>query len=493
MDTVIKRNEWLFILSCLGLGILAEISFFHARIGVSYLICLTGFYLVVFVRFRQGFNHRRIGLLVMGCIWLLAASYLLYDNALFYLLNIVVIPFLVLFHVVLITSSGNLKWGKPVFLVRVAAKIGQGVVYSTRFCNRLFNQVFQNMDKSTSQTVKRVLLGILLGLPLLGLITILLMSADAVFQEIVLSLPQYIFELNLEVIFRAATMLVFAFLFFGFLQVLRGNRRIPAQEKIDEVKATISWNGITTVTILILLNAVYALFTIIQFTYFFSDGLQEGFTYAEYARRGFFELVIVTLINWTILICCLKLVSEQGARLKLVLKLMYSLLVFVSGVMLVSAYQRLSMYEAAYGFTMDRILAHAFMIFLIVIFTYTFIRVWLERLALLHFYLITGLVFYTALNVMHIEQIIVDENLERFEETGKIDIHYLNSLSYTGVEGLIELYKMDPDYPELERMLYFRQQMMKNNPLDDWQSFNFTKQEVREQLLGLELDKYGGA
>ncbi|WP_174615587.1 DUF4153 domain-containing protein [Virgibacillus ihumii] len=495
MDTIIKKNEWLFMLSCLGLGILAEISFFHARIGVSYLVFLTGFYLVVFVRFRRGFNHRRIGLLIMGCIWLLAASYLLYDNGLFYLLNIVVIPFLVLFHVVLITSPGSLKWGKPIFLLRMAAKIGQGVAYSTRFCNRLFNQLFRNMNKSTSQTVKRVMLGFLIGIPLIGVITGLLMSADAVFKDIVLHLPKFIFDLNLELIFRTVAALIFTFLFFGILQVLRNTRRLPIQMKrdLENGKSAISWNGVTAVTILVLLNAVYALFAVIQFTYFFGDGLQAGYSYAEYARRGFFELVLVTLINWTILICCLKLVREQGAKLKLVLKLMYSLLIIVSGVMLVSAYQRLSMYEAAYGFTMDRILAHAFMIFLIVVFTYTFIRVWLERLALLHFYLIAGLMFYTALNVMHIEQIIVNENLERFEESGKIDIHYLNSLSYTGVEGLIELYKMDPDYPELERMLYFRQQTMKNNPLDDWQSFNFTKREIRERLLELELDKYGGA
>lgn len=490
MDTVIKKNEWLFMLSCLGLGILAEISFFHVWIGVSYLVFLTGFYLVVFVRFRQGFNHRRIGLLVMGCIWLLAASYVLYDNALFFLLNIVVIPFLVLFHVVLITSPGNLKWGKPAFVVRMAAKIWQGVAYSSQFSGRVFKVLFRNMDESTTQTVKRMLIGLLIGLPLLGIITGLLMSADAVFEEIVLKLPQFIFELNLEGIFRTVAVLVFTALFFGILQVLQINRRTPIQEKNDEENGTISWNGITAVTILILLNAVYTLFTAIQFTYFFSDGLQEGYTYAEFARRGFFELIIVTLINWTILICCLKFVREQGVKMKLVLKLMYSMLVIVSGVMLVSAYQRLSMYEAAYGFTMERILAHAFMVFLIVIFAYTLIRVWHERIELLHFYLIAGLVFYTALNVMHIEQIIVDENLERYERTGKIDIHYLDALSYTGIEGLIELYKMNPDYPELEHMLNNRQQILRDNPLDDWQSFNFTKKKIRERLLGLDLEKY---
>jgi len=372
----------------------------------------------------------------------------------------------------------------------MVAKILQGIAYSSQFIGRVFKLVFRNMKESTSQTVKRVLIGLLIGLPLLGIITSLLMSADAVFEELVQRLPQFIFELNLEGVLRTVAVLIFTALFFGILQVLRINRQTPIQEKNDEVNGAISWNGVTAVTILVLLNAVYALFTAIQFTYFFSDGLQEGYTYAEYARRGFFELIIVTLINWTILICCLKLVRDQGTKMKLVLKLMNSLLVIFSGVMLVSAYQRLSMYEAAYGFTMERILAHAFMIFLIVIFAYTLIRVWRERLALMHFYLIAGLLFYTALNVMHIEQIIVDENLERYEKTGKIDIDYLNALSYTGAGGLIDLYTMNPDYPELEHMLYDSQQRMRDEPLNDWQSFNFTKQKIRERLLGLDLEKY---
>src|SRR5690625_6827275 len=96
-----------------------------------------------------------------------------------------------------------------------------------------------------------------------------------------------------------------------------------------------------------------------------------------------------------------------------------------SGVMLTSAFKRLSLYEQAYGFTMDRFLAHAFMIFLMVIFAYTFIRVWVKRISLIHFYLIVGLIFYTVLNVINVEQFIVDKNLERYEQTGKIDVNTL--------------------------------------------------------------------
>ncbi len=81
------------------------------------------------------------------------------------------------------------------------------------------------------------------------------------------------------------------------------------------------------------------------------------------------------------------------------------------------------------------------MIFLVVIFMYTFIKIWIEKLSLFHFYFISSLLYYTVMNVIDVEKMIVSKNIERYEQTGKIDIHYLNSLSYTGVLGLIDLYE----------------------------------------------------
>src|SRR5690625_1173436 len=105
----IGRNEWLFLLACLGLGVLAEVSFLHGRIGVSYLVFIAGFYTVLFLRFQLRFNHRRIGLLFTAAIWVLSGSYLLYDNEFFYFLNLFVIPILMFAHIVLITSPNTFK------------------------------------------------------------------------------------------------------------------------------------------------------------------------------------------------------------------------------------------------------------------------------------------------------------------------------------------------------------------------------------------------
>ena len=90
-----------------------------------------------------------------------------------------------------------------------------------------------------------------------------------------------------------------------------------------------------------------------------------------------------------------------------------------AAVLLSSAFMRLSMYEDAYGFSFIRIMAHSFMIFLVVIFMYTFIKIWIEKLSLFHFYFISSLLYYTVMNVIDVEKMIVSKNIDRYEQTGK--------------------------------------------------------------------------
>ncbi|MRH44180.1 DUF4173 domain-containing protein [Aquibacillus halophilus] len=489
MEIQVKSQDFWFLLVCLGLGILTELSFFHGTVGVSYLVFLTGFYIVFFIRFRLlVFTHRRIGLLLMMAIWILSASYLVYDNQLFYQLNFLVIPALILCHIVLITVPKQVKWYTPRFLQLVMEKLAGGIRFNSVFFSEIVKSLFKNMDEQTAHTIKRVALGLVIGLPLLGIVTILLMSADAVFQDLVVQIPRFIFQLNFgEQLFRIAIILFFLLVFFGIFQVLAlaNSTKLYSEEVGNGTK---QFDSIIALTILILLNGVYLLFTAIQFTYFFGGGLEEGYTFAEYARRGFFELMIVTMVNWTLLISFLTYVKESRRKFKFVLKVMYSIVIIVSGIMLTSAFQRLSMYEEAYGFTLDRILAHGFMVFLLVIFAYTMMRVWLEKLSLLHFYLLASLIFYTGLNVIPLERMIVNNNLERYQATDKIDVYYLNSLGATGVDGLITLYQKEPDFPNLKRILVERKEWAESiNQRNSWQSYNLHKQAVIEKLTKLNL------
>ncbi|UFT99798.1 DUF4173 domain-containing protein [Radiobacillus kanasensis] len=484
----VERNDIQFFIICLALAILAEISFFHGTIGVSYLVFIIAFYSIFFIRFRKvAFTHRRIGTLCMFVIWMLAASYFVYDNPFLYQLNILVIPVLMFIHIILVTSPKSLQWHTPPFLIFLFSKIGKAIKYNKRFMGKVFHSIFRNADPKTGYMIKRIITGLLIGGPILIVVTILLMSADTVFSRLVWNVPTFILELNVQQqIFRTVAVLIFWFVFFGVFQVLTLHYRNPVSYKENTV-LTKGFDSVVALTILLLLNTVYVLFTVIQFTYFFGGNLQEGLTYAEYARKGFFELILVTMINWTLLTSFLKWTRTEGERNRVALKSMYSLLVLVSGIMLASAYQRLSLYEAAYGFTYDRLLAHAFMIYLMIIFAYTFIRIWMEKLSLFHFYIIASLLFYTALNVIPFHKVIVENNLDRFEETGKIDLDYLNTLSYTGVEGVIDIYEENPDHIAAQQILRERMQRTYNEERN-WQAYNITRSRVIEQLKNLDVD-----
>lgn len=484
MDITWNRKDLLFLLVCLGLGFIADQTLFHGSIGIGYLVFLVGFYLVFFIRFRKiTFGQRRMGMLIMLVIWSLASHYFLYDVVWFTTLNYLIIPVLVLAHIVLITKPSNIRWYRPAFLLRMIHTFGEAFPYNTAFVKKFYQRVFKNIDPDTTDVVKKVLLGLVIGGPLLCIILALLMSADQAFQELLWKVPSWLLSFQVEdLVLRAFIIFVFGFLMFGIFQVLPRKRDINEVDKQQDRK---QFDGIVSLTILILLNFVYLLFTIVQFTYFFGGDLVGNMTYAEYARRGFFELLMVTLLNWTVLSIMLIWNNPNRPFVDRTMKVMYSLLIGFSGVLLLSGFQRLSLYEAHYGYTMDRVLPHVFMIYLFIIFTYTLVKVWFEKLSLIHFYIITGLLFYAALNIVNVEQWIVDKNLERYEDSGKIDVMYLNSLTYTGVNGLLDLYERDPDYPKVERILLNRkQQWLSHNAsvYDSWRSFNVMGLKVKERL-----------
>lgn len=483
MEVNISRADLIFLLVCLALGFLAEVSFFHGRIGISYLVFLIGFYALVFWKFKFSFHHRRIGLLMMVCIWILGANYLFYDIAFFHGLNSLVIPALVFAHIVLITSPAEIKWGKPGFLLLLLYKLIEAYEFMFRFIFAIISKLFKKKEKQSHETLTKVLLGIVLALPVLLLVLALLMSADLMFENFVQNLPEFIFVIDFELLFRGFIILFSGFLFFSVFHILgKGESPLASVER-----RRISFNSISAITILILLNTVYFIFVLFQFKYFFRGSLPLGYTYAEYARKGFFELILVLLINWTILIGFLKTIQTEQGKLKLGFQVLASMLVSMSGIILISAFIRLTMYEGAYGFTLSRVLAHIFMIYLFLIFAYTFIRIWLEELPLLHFYVIVGIIFYAGIHGMNIEQFIINKNMDRYEETGKIDLHYLRDLTGAGTIALIDLYEKDPGLEDLEEIILNEKAYVKELGKTPWQSFNFVRDRLKKELLQFEV------
>lgn len=485
MGNKIEKIDWLFLLLCLFVGIVAEETFTY-EIGVSYLIFIAAFYLLFFFKFRSfSFTHQRIGYLILLSIWILAISYFLYDTTIFYLLNGLAIPALVIFHLVLITSPKKKEWSQVHFITYILQRIIDSIRYNAIFTKHICKLFKQSSNEKQYDIWRKVIIGIIIAIPFLFVIINLLISADAQFERLLSNLPQLI-NIRADYLFRTAIIIFFTFSFFGFMQVLlQKNAYIVKKE--EPVKA-ISIDGVITLTILLLLNIVYILFVIIQFKYFFSGTLDEGYTYAEYARRGFFELLFITMINLTVTTGVIYFTNNISGILKRTIRIALTILVISSGVILISAFMRLSLYEDAYGFTFTRVLAHSFMIFLMIIFTYTLVKIWLDKLSLFHFYFISSLIYYTGINIINFDNFVVDRNIERFEETGKIDIYYLNQLSATGILGLIEIYEKNGQIPELEEMLKELKEDRGYLKNDSWQSYNVTRDKAFKKLGELDIE-----
>jgi hypothetical protein len=127
------------------------------------------------------------------------------------------------------------------------------------------------------------------------------------------------------------------------------------------------------VGLLAVVDALFAIFVVIQFAVFFGGRtrvLQEqGLTYAEYARGGFWQLLGAAGIAGAVLAftwLALPRPSPAGIR-RAFLRLGLTLIALV-GVVLASAFQRLSLYEDAYGLTELRILVHTTIVALAALF-----------------------------------------------------------------------------------------------------------------------------
>lgn len=345
-----------------------------------------------------------------------------------------------------------------------------------------------------NETVRKVLLGMVIGLPLLLIILSLLASADQVFAHYLNEIPNFFEGIRLDEAFAHAFLILFGFLLsFSFIWSLSVKRK-DDQSMNDEKRL----NGrvldpVAWLTVLTMVDLVYVAFVAIQCSYLFGglkDSLPEAFTYSEYARRGFFELVMVAMINFGILWGYFGFVREKRGKSWQLTRILNTLLVACTLVMLFSAHFRMSLYEEAYGYTYLRMFTHLFMGFLLILLLMTLYRIWNERFNLAKPTLVAAVLAYLLVNYINVDAIIARLNTDRYFKTGKVDVNYLSVLSYDAVPELLRL--LECDDPEIARragneLYWIRERLMEDDP---WQSFNFSEHRALRLVENLDIEPY---
>lgn len=220
-------------------------------------------------------------------------------------------------------------------------------------------------------------------------------------------------------------------LFLGSLGALgvaaRGGSAVP--QVVEAVGRPVVRLG--TTERLIVLGAIAALFgcfLALQVSYLFGSAPAQpgsGVTFAEYARRGFFELTFVSAAAGALLVLMRGGDGRPGdAR---VIQLLELSVVGEVMLLLVSAFRKMLLYEAAYGYTVSRLWVHGVMIALALSLgalalelrgTFDVHRLARRTLA-------TGAALLLVFTYWNHESWIATKNFERFQRDGRYDTAYV--------------------------------------------------------------------
>lgn len=300
-----------------------------------------------------------------------------------------------------------------------------------------------------------ILRGAALALPVVGVLALLLASADLVFAARLQALFEALrLERLPETLFRLFYVGVLTLIFCGvLLHAVHPTFEVrPTPADTELLRPFLGW--VETAIVLSSVNALFLFFVILQFRYLFGGQANihaAGFTYAEYARRGFGELVMVALISLGLILVFHTISRRASLTQQRGFVALNALLIAFVLVILASAWQRLSLYEQAYGFTRLRTYAYLFIPWLglvLLIVLGLLLTNQMRRVAPAA--MLLGLGWGLGIGLWNVDGWVARQNIQRAIRGAPLDGEYLQRLSADAVPELIRQAQR-PDLPTTAR------------------------------------------
>ena len=347
--------------------------------------------------------------------------------------------------------------------------------------------------------VPQIVRGVLIAVPILLLFVALFASADLVFRKYVSDI--FSFDVNFNVVFHLFWIAVIGGLFTGWLgYMLRGQTGESTPALTERKRWLPRLSGLELGIILGSLNVLFLGFLAVQLTYLFGgeqNVIGQGFTYAQYARKGFFELIAVAVISFGLVLLAEKLLVGEG-RARKYFKVLSAVLLGQVLVVMFSAFQRLSLYESAYGFTPLRVYSHIFIVVLAILLGLLLYRIVrnkpLQMFALGAF--MTAIAALVFVNVINVDHFVAKQNIARYHATGKIDSPFLQSLSADATPQMIRL--LDAKDKHVRTSAAYSLDLLEERlrQHDHWQSANVARsaalKQIEEHSLQIQMLKLNG-
>jgi len=339
-----------------------------------------------------------------------------------------------------------------------------------------------------SERARSILRGVLITAPVIVIFALLLSVADPTFAE---------WRESIRDLLSSWAFVPRTFFFVGMLAITLGaygyaQRESAQPAPLPQETESARWLGATER--LILLGSIAALFWIflaVQLSYFFGNLPHitgSGVTFADYARRGFGELTVVASASVLLI-----LLSERFGRTdgrQGMIRVATSVLIVGVLFLLVSAFNRVLLYEAAYGYTTARLYAQCYMIVVAAALLALMweIRGTVQTSRLFRRSAGVAIGVFIVLAYWNHEAWIAGRNIDRLATTGRLDVIYLTrDLSPDAVPTLVRRLPTlpEPSRGELQRALASRYTGRARLFNREWYEWNLRRNRAREALVEL--------
>lgn len=315
-----------------------------------------------------------------------------------------------------------------------------------------------------------VLVGLLIAVPVLAILIPLLVSADAAFEGLLNLLPET--DLS-EPVAAVILGLCAACVLYTRAVALVKNEKTPAAQKQHK-----GMHPLTVNTVLGAVCGVYVVYLFSQLAYI-SGGLAgilpEEFTMAEYARRGFFEMVCLCAVNLGIMTAAVALTG--GRESKLSTRILCLVVGAVTLFLVATAAAKMIMYIDAYGLTRLRALTSVIMVFMAV--TTVVVGIWLllPKLPYMKIIVVAGLLIGAATAWADVDTVVAAYNVNAYQ-SGKletVDIVHLCDLSDGAVPYIEKLAQDENQTIARQAQAYLSG---RNRHIEDFRSWNIAGAEA---------------
>lgn len=366
------------------------------------------------------------------------------------------------------------------YVVEIAKVIAAGFMGAVSLLTQKKNSAALEEDKkrSVGRRMLPILRGVLIALPIVAVLGVLLSSADPVFGDWM----KQLFNLDKlpEYLFRFFYILLIGFFLVGVYLATVTPAKAATKPAPNErwVKPFLGWteSGIILGAVVLL----FLTFIIIQVRYLFggvANITETGYTYAEYARRGFSELIGVAVLSMILYLGLSTFTKQETRASQIGYKVLSVALLASVLIILASSFQRLRLYENAYGFSQLRTYTHIFILWLAGLILATIVLELIHRRGHFALALLTVIVgFGISLAVINVDGFIVDRNVNRAQAGSELDVQHLNTLSADSIPAMIRKYQ-EPALPQeirdgLGTALACRVVTMIDPAKRPWQAFN---------------------